>query len=59
MSPVDCFPGERARRMMVGDKGDLNVDSEAEEEQDGGNGDDNLLVIHPMVDGRLKDEGRK
>lgn len=45
--------------MMVGDKGDLNVDSEAEEEQDGGNGDDNLLVIHPMVDGRLKDEGRK
>lgn len=45
MSPVDCFNGEFMRNGKVGG-------SSAEDDKD-------LLVIHPIVDGRLHDEGRE
>jgi hypothetical protein len=45
MSSVDCFEGSKARR-GVADK--ENRDDRGED----------LPTIHPVVDGRLKDEGR-
>ena len=55
MSDVDCFDGARVR------KGRFEREAEKEpledEELDGA--DEDLAVIHPVVDGRLKDEGRK
>ena len=55
MSEVDCFDGARVR------KGRFEREAEKEpledEELDGA--DEDLAVIHPVVDGRLKDEGRK
>lgn len=47
MSEVDCFHGAKAR------KGSIGI------EEKGDNKDEDLLVIHPVVDGRLKDEGRQ
>jgi 5'-nucleotidase len=46
MSGVDCFDGQKAR---------------SGEEFEGipqGEGDEDLLVVSPVVDGRLRDEGR-
>ncbi|TBU28887.1 Metallo-dependent phosphatase [Dichomitus squalens] len=67
MSEVDCFDGETMR------KGKFEKDRTKEESQDtekkqGKGGEENaeltgsgedLATIHPIVDGRLKDEGRK
>ena len=46
MSGVDCFNGHQARKGSIG------------EDDKGDNEEGDLLVIHPTVDGRLKDEGR-
>lgn len=46
MSDVDCFNGAKARKGSVGDMVEVNEN------------DEDLLVIHPVVDGRLRDEGR-
>ena len=46
MNCVDCFDGVKARKGSVGDMIEVNENNE------------DLLVIHPVVDGRLKDEGR-
>jgi hypothetical protein len=43
MSDVDCFDGSNVRR-----GGTVQGDGEEED----------LPIIHPVVDGRLKDEGR-
>ncbi|KIJ60609.1 hypothetical protein HYDPIDRAFT_138801 [Hydnomerulius pinastri MD-312] len=48
MSCVDCFDGEKARCLS-------KVDSESGQKK---SHSEDLLVIHPVVDGRLKDEGR-
>ncbi|KAH7910160.1 Metallo-dependent phosphatase-like protein [Hygrophoropsis aurantiaca] len=45
MSVIDCFNGKMMRQEEVDDKED-NV------------GDEDLLVIHPVIDGRLRDVGR-
>lgn len=50
MSSVDCYPGSKARgEQQHGDEG-----------TDGSKGDsaEDLITIHPIIDGRLKDEGR-
>lgn len=47
MSGVDCFNGSKAR------KGSVNGDEKRDNE------DEDMLVIHPVIDGRLKDEGRR
>lgn len=47
MSDVDCFHGAKAR------KGSIGV------EDQGDNPHEDLLLIHPVVDGRLKDEVRQ
>ncbi len=52
MSGVDCFDGSQARTgtgpAQVGDEaGDSNDQSE-----------EDLVLIHPVIDGRLKDQGR-
>jgi hypothetical protein len=41
MSEVDCFDGGKARKGSIGE---VNQDTE------------DLITIHPVVDGRLKDE---
>ena len=46
MNCVDCFNGVKARKGSVGDMIEVNENNE------------DLLVIHPVVDGRLKDERR-
>ncbi|THH33893.1 hypothetical protein EUX98_g299 [Antrodiella citrinella] len=55
MSPVDCFPGEKARKIWAYSE---DEDEKVEDDKQD-NGSDSLVVIHPMVDGRLQDEGRK
>ncbi|KII88925.1 hypothetical protein PLICRDRAFT_175177 [Plicaturopsis crispa FD-325 SS-3] len=47
MSDVDCFDGAQARS---GQAGEAKEDTELSEED--------LITVHPSVDGRLKDEGR-
>ena len=47
MSCVDCYDGGKVRRGGVADEG--NVYNQREED---------LPIIHPVMDGRLKDEGR-
>jgi len=46
MSSVDCFGGSEAR------KGGVAVEKNEDEDED------DLPTIHPVVDGRLKDEAR-
>lgn len=46
MSEVDCFDGGKARKGSIGE-----VTQEIDEDED-------LVTIHPVIDGRLKDEGR-
>ncbi|KAI0031814.1 Metallo-dependent phosphatase [Vararia minispora EC-137] len=61
MSLVDCFDGAKARNMPIDrhrdDRGRGDQDEEDEEDEDGEDAGD-LLVVHPVMDGRLKDEGR-
>ncbi|KZP23699.1 Metallo-dependent phosphatase [Athelia psychrophila] len=47
MSDVDCFHGAKARKGSIGLGGQADA------------ADEDLLLIHPVVDGRLKDEGRQ
>ena len=54
MSPVDCFDGETYRRGRSIDR-----NPKPEELDDTASTDlEDLIVIHPAVDGRFKDEGR-
>ncbi|TCD68923.1 hypothetical protein EIP91_009474 [Steccherinum ochraceum] len=65
MSDVDCFPGEKARKLAVAlSEEDGDGDESASTKEDGEDDeqveeDESLVIIHPVVDGRLKDEGRK
>ncbi|KAI0637231.1 hypothetical protein C8Q77DRAFT_555675 [Trametes polyzona] len=57
MSDVDCFDGDRMRKGDFQDeKAKQSKDQEIEELS---GAEEDLVVIHPLVDGRLKDEGRK
>jgi len=47
---VDCFDGRGARCGVSIEQG--------KDVHPGGEGEEDLVVIHPAVDGRLKDEGR-
>lgn len=51
MSGVDCFDGAHAR-CAPQEKAGRGGDKEGEDAQD-------LITIHPVIDGRLHDEGRK
>ncbi|KLO14900.1 Metallo-dependent phosphatase [Schizopora paradoxa] len=53
MSGIDCFDGSRARAEKGGEEPSLRKDDEGS-----GKVDPDLLVIDPVVDGRLKDVGR-
>lgn len=52
MSPVDHFDGSSLRKQQA--KAMEDAQKEAKEKED----EEDLAVIHPIVDGRLKDEGR-
>jgi 5'-nucleotidase len=57
MSPVDCFDGAKVRTLAH--KGRVEMTERETDDKDVEFVDnDDLLVVHPMVDGRLKDEGR-
>lgn len=63
MSDVDCFDGERMRKGRFEREQTKEVKTE-EGGQVGENvelngAEDDLAYINPIVDGRLKDEGRK
>ncbi|CDO69028.1 hypothetical protein BN946_scf184834.g35 [Trametes cinnabarina] len=64
MSEVDCFDGDRMRKgefekdNMKRPEKELSAEKEQPSEEFDGSEED-LVVIHPIVDGRLKDEGRK
>lgn len=51
MTNVDCFDGERARGGQERNEAD-------EVEVEDKDSDDDLLVVTPVIDGRLKDKGR-
>ncbi|KAI0362720.1 Metallo-dependent phosphatase [Trametes cingulata] len=57
MSAVDCFDGDRMRKGDFG--GDLAKQGKEQENEELNGADEDLVTIHPIVDGRLKDEGRK
>ena len=52
MSPVDCFNGATVRRGRTRERDAEDLDDVHDHSTD------DLLTIHPVVDGRLKDEGR-
>ena len=67
MSEVDCFDGEKMRKGRFGRDQAKKVE-EGAMDKEGKDGEENaeltgseedLATIHPVVDGRLKDEGRK
>lgn len=55
MSAVDCFDGEKVRKM----KHDDGPESDQEEKEGRKPSDEDMLVAHPTVDGRLRDIGRE
>ncbi|EIW60617.1 Metallo-dependent phosphatase [Trametes versicolor FP-101664 SS1] len=58
MSDVDCFDGDRMRKgEFGGDQTKQQEKGQGAEELSGA--EEDLVTIHPVVDGRLKDEGRK
>ena len=48
MTAVDCFDGAKQRAGIPLDRGDATRNSS----------DEDLLVVNPTIDGRLKDEGK-
>ena len=57
MSPVDCFDGEGLRAALKSENWDNKEDTSARITQEDMEKD--LVTIHPIVDGRLRDEGRQ
>ncbi len=57
MSDVDCFDGGRMRKGEFG--GDQVKQGKGQETEELSGAEEDLVTIHPVVDGRLKDEGRK
>ncbi|KAH9853979.1 Metallo-dependent phosphatase [Lenzites betulinus] len=55
MSDVDCFDGDRMRKSGF----DGQEKQGTEESGEFAGAEEDLVLIHPVVDGRLKDEGRK
>lgn len=55
MTDVDCFDGTQAR--TVGKTAEARVASTSNEDKTDDESD--VIVVHPVVDGRLKDVGRK
>ena len=51
MSPVDCYDGSSVRKTQPHVQKDVKESLDVSE--------DDLVTIHPVVDGRFKDEGRK
>lgn len=59
MSDVDCFDGAKVRKGRF-EREEAKVQDEAKESKGEGEGfEEDLVTIFPVVDGRLKDEGRK
>ena len=58
MSSVDCFDGALARKAGQDIDGTEDDGQGEVEEEDMNVTKKNLLVVHPVVDGRLKDEAR-
>ena len=62
MSDVDCFDGARMRKGEFDEevtKGLGNTNAKDHESVELSGAEEDLLTISPVVDGRLKDEGRK
>ncbi|KAI0822600.1 Metallo-dependent phosphatase [Trametes gibbosa] len=57
MSAVDCFDGDLMRKGGSDEQEKTQGKERKSEEVDGADMD--LVVIHPVVDGRLRDEGRR
>jgi 5'-nucleotidase len=59
MSEVDCFDGEKMRREWGASRAEAAEKEKSQDEKSSHPADeDDLLQIHPVLDGRFKDIGR-
>lgn len=59
MSDVDCFDGEKMRRKWGAPKAKgAKEEKDQDETSSRVTDEDDLLLIHPVMDGRFKDVGR-
>lgn len=58
MSGVDCFDGESVRKVDHRDKDESGKENQ-EEKKDKVFNEEDMLVAHPVVDGRLRNVGRE
>ena len=59
MSDVDCFDGANIRREWGAPQAQERKEEKGQDEKSSDKHVDDLLVIHPVLDGRLKDIGRE
>lgn len=59
MSAVDCFDGESVRKVYHHDGDDGRSEDQEEEKKGSNQNDEDMLVAHPAVDGRLRNIGRE
>lgn len=60
MSAVDCFDGEKVRKVHSFKEGESGRQEEKKDEKEGTKpNDEDMLVAHPVVDGRLRNIGRE
>jgi len=59
MSEVDCFDGEKMRKKWGAPQVRADKGGDEREASPGATYEDDLLQIHPVLDGRFKDIGRE
>lgn len=59
MSGVDCFDGESVRKVYHRGEDETEYEDEEEEKKDRVPNEEDMLVAHPVVDGRLRNVGRE
>ena len=59
MSEVDCFDGDKMRKGRFERAKEPESEGEMKQNEELEGAEEDLVIIHPVVDGRLKDEGRR
>lgn len=59
MSAVDCFDGDSVRKVNHRGEDDNGNEEQEEKQKDRTPSDEDMLVAHPVVDGRLRNVGRE
>lgn len=58
MSDVDCFDGGKIIKEWGAPQAQAGKEEKGQDEKSSGKAADDLLVIHPVMDGRMNDIGR-